>query len=76
MSNLNEEITPNPSSSKPAASSSRKNFKDIAVLSRKIFTETRKVVIGKEDILEKIYVALIAGGHVLLEGFPGVAKTH
>ncbi|MHA2407398.1 MAG: AAA family ATPase, partial [Candidatus Ranarchaeia archaeon] len=71
-----EEITPNPSSSNPAASPSRKDFKDIAVLSRKIFSETRKVVIGKEDVLEKIYVGLIAGGHILLEGFPGVAKTH
>ncbi len=76
MANVNEESTPKTVDADSGSTPSRKDFKDIALLSRKIFTETRKVVIGKEDVLEKIYVALIAGGHVLLEGFPGVAKTH
>jgi MoxR-like ATPase len=33
-------------------------------------------VIGKRDILENLLTALLAGGHVLLEGAPGMAKTH
>ena len=38
--------------------------------------EMQKVVVGKEDILKHILTALLANGHVLLEGFPGVAKTY
>ena len=33
-------------------------------------------MIGKRDILENLLTALLAGGHVLLEGAPGMAKTH
>ncbi|MEK9726862.1 MAG: MoxR family ATPase [Candidatus Margulisiibacteriota bacterium] len=35
----------------------------------------QSVIVGQHDILEKILVALIANGHVLLEGVPGLAKT-
>lgn len=38
-------------------------------------SELAKVVIGQEDIIEGILIALFVGGHVLLEGPPGVAKT-
>jgi MoxR-like ATPase len=37
--------------------------------------EVRKAVVGQDEPLELMLVALIAGGHVLLEGVPGVAKT-
>jgi MoxR-like ATPase len=37
--------------------------------------EVSKVVVGYEDIVEKILTALLLGGHILLEGPPGVAKT-
>jgi len=37
--------------------------------------EIRKAVVGQDEPLELMLVALIAGGHVLLEGVPGVAKT-
>jgi MoxR-like ATPase len=37
--------------------------------------EVGKVVVGMEDVITQFLVALIAGGHVLLEGVPGVAKT-
>jgi MoxR-like ATPase len=37
--------------------------------------EVGKVVVGQEDALEDMLVALALGGHVLLEGVPGVAKT-
>lgn len=38
-------------------------------------TEVQKVVIGQEEIIEKTVIAMIAGGHVLLEGVPGLGKT-
>jgi MoxR-like ATPase len=37
--------------------------------------EVRKAVVGQDEALELMLVGLIAGGHVLLEGVPGVAKT-
>jgi MoxR-like ATPase len=34
-----------------------------------------KRIIGQEDLVKKVFLALIAGGHVLVEGVPGIAKT-
>ena len=38
-------------------------------------TEIRKVIIGQEEVIDQLLVAFIAGGHALLEGVPGLAKT-
>lgn len=40
-----------------------------------IHTEVDKLLIGQEEMVELLLVSLIAGGHVLIEGNPGVAKT-
>ena len=37
--------------------------------------EVKRVIVGQEPMLERLLVALLAGGHVLLEGVPGLAKT-
>ena len=37
--------------------------------------EVRKVLVGQRDMLEKLLVGLLADGHILLEGVPGLAKT-
>ena len=37
--------------------------------------EIGKVIVGQDEVLDRVLVALIAGGHVLLEGVPGLAKT-
>src|SRR6266404_1423197 len=37
--------------------------------------EVAKVIVGQNDIVEGTLTALIAGGHVLLEGVPGLGKT-
>jgi MoxR-like ATPase len=37
--------------------------------------EIAKVIVGQDEVLDRVLVALIAGGHVLLEGVPGLAKT-
>jgi MoxR-like ATPase len=40
-----------------------------------IRTELRKVVVGQDDAIEQILIALLAEGHALIEGVPGTAKT-
>jgi len=40
-----------------------------------VMAEVKKVIVGQEDIIEKLIIALISDGHVLLEGVPGLAKT-
>ena len=40
-----------------------------------ILQEIEKVVVGKNEIVEKILMAVLAGGHVLMEDVPGVGKT-
>src|SRR5688500_13421436 len=37
--------------------------------------EVKRVIVGQDAMLERVLVALLAGGHVLLEGVPGLAKT-
>jgi MoxR-like ATPase len=37
--------------------------------------EVKKVVVGQDHFLERVMVALLAGGHLLVEGVPGLAKT-
>ena len=37
--------------------------------------EMRRVIVGQEALLERVFVALLTGGHLLIEGVPGLAKT-
>ncbi len=45
------------------------------VWTQKLRTEIGKAVIGQDKVVERLLVALLANGHVLLEGMPGLAKT-
>lgn len=40
-----------------------------------IIVEVEKAVVGKREVIEKILMALLADGHVLLDDIPGVGKT-
>jgi MoxR-like ATPase len=40
-----------------------------------ILAQVRKVIVGQDDVLEQILIALFVGGHCLLTGMPGTAKT-
>lgn len=42
---------------------------------RKLKREFNRAVVGKDEVAELLAVALLSGGHVLLEGVPGIAKT-
>jgi MoxR-like ATPase len=47
----------------------------IRVLRDRTLAEVARVVVGMEKVTHQFLIALLAGGHVLLEGVPGVAKT-
>jgi MoxR-like ATPase len=48
---------------------------DIAALMERILFEVKKVVVGQDAFLERVLVAILAQGHLLVEGVPGLAKT-
>jgi MoxR-like ATPase len=48
---------------------------DAAARLRALLQETQRVIIGQDLMLERMLVALLARGHVLIEGVPGLAKT-
>jgi hypothetical protein len=41
----------------------------------KIKHEVSKVIVGQDEVLEQTTLAMLCGGHVILEGVPGLAKT-
>ncbi|MEI6254160.1 MAG: AAA family ATPase, partial [Mycobacteriaceae bacterium] len=47
---------------------------EVQTLERALF-EVKRIIVGQDQLLERILVSLLAKGHVLLEGVPGVAKT-
>jgi len=40
-----------------------------------VMAEVKKAIVGQDGTIQKLYIALISDGHVLLEGVPGLAKT-
>ncbi|MHA1279173.1 MAG: AAA family ATPase [Candidatus Helarchaeota archaeon] len=51
------------------------SIKEVRDIAQQVITEIRKVVVGKGEVMQNIFIALLADGHVLMEGVPGVAKT-
>ncbi len=51
------------------------NVAEVQALAGRIRAETAKAVVGQNDTIDLMLTALFAGGHVLLEGPPGTAKT-
>ena len=49
--------------------------RDAATTLKRLLDEVGRVVVGQQALLEGLLVALLAGGHVLVEGVPGLAKT-
>ncbi len=47
----------------------------VSTLSRKVLAEVEQAVVGKRDVLEMVMAAVLSGGHVLIEDFPGLGKT-
>ena len=41
----------------------------------RILHEVKKAILGKDDVIQKVLMAILSGGHVLMEDVPGVGKT-
>ncbi len=50
-------------------------LKELAIKKNEIITELSKVIVGQNEVIENFLIALFSGGHCLLEGVPGLAKT-
>jgi MoxR-like ATPase len=48
----------------------------LAGLIHRMRVEIRRVILGQDHVIDQVLAALLAGGHVLLEGKPGLGKTH
>ena len=48
---------------------------EVALLMERILYEVKKVIVGQDHFLERVLVAVLAQGHLLVEGVPGLAKT-
>ena len=48
---------------------------DVAVLADGILTEVERAIVGKREVLELVLLGLLADGHILIEDYPGLAKT-
>jgi len=48
---------------------------DTAALMERVLFEVKRVVVGQDHFLERVLVAILAQGHLLVEGVPGLAKT-
>lgn len=53
----------------------RIDVSDIQTKIQAIKTELRKVIVGQDEVIHQLTVALLSNGHSLIEGLPGVAKT-
>ena len=52
------------------------NLNDLKKIKETIDTEVTKYVVGWDHVLQSLLIGLFAGGHILLEGVPGTAKTY
>ena len=50
-------------------------LRDVSTITEALRGEIRKAVVGQDEVVELMLVSLLCGGHVLLEGVPGTAKT-
>ena len=50
-------------------------IKDVSRLCKQVIVEVERAIVGKRSLLEMIMASTLAGGHVLLEDFPGLGKT-
>ena len=51
------------------------DVQDIRAITEGVRGEVRKAVVGQDEVIELMLTSLLVGGHILLEGVPGTAKT-
>jgi len=71
---MNPILPTNPFTQSPTPAFSP-DMQELRALNDNVLAEVRKVIVGQDEVLRSLLVALLAQGHVLLEGVPGTAKT-
>ena len=68
---------PDPLTSKPAVEATDPDVaaREITTAFKRISDEVHKVIVGQDDVLEQCLMAMFCGGHALVVGVPGLAKT-
>jgi MoxR-like ATPase len=59
----------------PIPGSDHETFETIQTARPRIIAELSKAIVGQQDVIEQILIALFSGGHCLITGAPGLAKT-
>lgn len=78
QSDITKPAKPETSAKTAASSQSAAKDKKTGEMQRAaqlIINELKKVIVGKDEILKKVLMVILAGGHILLEDVPGVGKT-
>ena len=60
---------------KPEDTAILEELKQFNEASEKLRTEVEKVIVGQREVVDQLLIALFSGGHCLLVGVPGLAKT-
>ena len=68
-------MTQAPSAASPAAAADVTQAQVLRDAHQKITDELAKFIVGQQDVVEQLMIAILARGHCLLEGVPGLAKT-
>ncbi len=64
-----------PDSLAPPPAPPSEEFTAAVAKAREMVAQIRRVIIGQDEVIDQVVVALLSGGHVLLEGLPGLGKT-
>src|SRR5438105_8306883 len=74
---MNTTLTPPPilGTVSPTHEAEREAVERLIAGRAKIESELAKVIVGQKDVIEQLLIALFAGGHCLITGAPGLAKT-
>src|SRR5438128_2619767 len=59
----------------PSHRAERETVERLTTGRAQIVAELAKVIVGQQEVIEEILIALLAGGHCLITGAPGLAKT-
>ena len=59
----------------PSPDSDAASVDPIAPFARAVIEQVGRTVVGQQEVVERVLIALLTGGHLLLEGVPGIAKT-
>ena len=63
------------SPSEKVSSSDEKMAEQLVQAYQKIKSQVHNVIVGQDEVLDQLLIAMLARGHCLLEGVPGLAKT-